>query len=435
MVDSTAFSIENRQRILEEATANKFDFVFTRCGFKETLFCLLASGLGFRCAMFCEHDFETQLHTVVDTKNAGKKSIISLREQFPHLILPDEYLHIQKQKSMLSGLFSNSIKEKDLPRYESALQLADGVLVNLENEFKINANRLLMSIVKSAVDNGVSILNHAKCEQGESKELIVSDALGLISESYSIKYDNLLAFDTEDQNSNRAELRICLNKKGLFLKRSLKFHVDDKLVRLIRYQDYFLLICESDDMKIDFVKNVLQELSSMFAGDISFSEDDIISSEITLVENHSGLISQLSILEKYCKTHLQLSGSDFVERLHKFSIVDSHFEGRTEIQELIEFADFKFDEAKQTGIHPSSFKNVFYRFGSETEQLTELAYQWRAKYGPGEKLWQNVQLWYLYNHEMICSMDDYYARINSIDKTNQSNLTIDEEVMNRCLFV
>ncbi|WP_321295098.1 hypothetical protein [Marinifilum fragile] len=434
MVDSSSFSIENRKKFLEEATGSKFDFVFTNCGFKEALFCLIASGLGFRCALFCKYDFENKLHTVVDTKDAGKKSIISLRERFPHLILPDEYLHVQKEKKRFAGLFSNAIKEKDLSRYESALQLGEGAFVSLENEFKINANRLLISIIKSALENGVCILNHVDCEPGSEGELIVSDRLNLIEDSYSIHYNKLVQF--ADLNSEqKTELQIYLNKKGLFLKRSLKFHVEDKLVRLIRYQDHFLLICESDNMNLDFVKKVLDELSSMFVHEISFSEDDIISSQIVSVDSMDNLKEQLSVLEKYCKQHLNVSGSEFVERLHKFSIIDSHFEGRKEIQELIEFADFKYDEAKQTGIDPISFKNVFYRFGSESEQLTELAYEWRAKYGPGEKLWQNVLLWYLYKHEMICSMDDYYARINSIDKTNPSNLSIDEEVMNKCLFV
>ncbi|NOU61245.1 hypothetical protein [Marinifilum caeruleilacunae] len=434
MVDSTAFSIENRQKILEEATANEFDFVFTHCGFKEALFCLMASNLGFRCAIFCEQDFEIELHTVVDAKNAGSKSIISLRERFPHLILPDEYLHIQKEKSRFAALFSNRIKEKDLPRYESALKLAPGSSVNLESEFKINANRLLMSMIKSAVANGVIILNHVKCEKGNDKELVVSDGLQLITESYSVHYNKLLDFRSSD-GEHKTELHMCLDKKGLFLKRSLKFHVDNQVVRLIRYQDYFLLISESEDVGIDFVNVLLRELSALFEDEISFNENDILSSQLMPVDSTSNLKDQLSALEKECKKHLNVSGSEFVERLHKFSIVDSHFEGRKEIQELIEFADFKFDEAKQTGIHPISFKNVFYRFGSESDQLTELAYEWRVKYGPGEKLWQNVQLWYLYNHEMICSMNDYYARINSLNKPGISNLTIDEEVMNKCLFV
>ncbi|WP_421920928.1 hypothetical protein [Marinifilum sp.] len=434
MVDSSTFSIENRQKILEEATASKFDFVFSSCGFKEALFCLLASSLGFKCAMFCEEDFEIELDTVVDTKNAVLKPIINLRERFPHLILPDEYLHVQKEKNRFGRMFSNTITEKDLPRYESALQLAKDYSVVLESEFKINANRLLMSIIKSAFANGVSILNHVKCELENEIELIVSDRLNLISNSFSIRYHKLVGFASAERE-RRTVLYIYLDKNGIFLKRSLKFHVHNKLVRLIRYQDYFLLICESEDMNLDFIKTVLHELSSMFGDDVSFCEDDILSSKIVQVNSNSNLKDQLLALEKFCKLHLDLSGSQFVDRLNKFLIIDSNFEGRKEIQDLIEFADFKFDEAKQTGIEPISFKNVFYRFGSDTEQLTELAYEWRAKYGPGEKLWQNVQLWYLYQHEMICSIYDYYARIGTIDNANQSNLIIDEEVMNSCLFV
>lgn len=434
MVDSAAFSIENRQKILEEATASEYDFVITQCGFKEVLFCLIASGLGFRCALFCEGDFATKLHSVVDTKYADKKSVLNIQQQFPHLILPDEFLHILPEKKRFAGLFSKSIKEKDLMRYESALNLSMNTSVFLEKEFKLNSNRLLMSMIKSAHKQGICILNHAMCEQGKDHQFIVSDALNLTLDSYAIGYKKHIHFDSEEEDPN-TELHIYLNKKDLYLKRSLKFRVENKLVRLIRYQDYFHLICESGDTQVDFIKAVLNELSKLFNEDIYFDEDDIISSELVAIDNHTNLKNQLLHLEKYSKKYLDLSGSDFLERMHKIPSIDSHFEGRTEIQDLIEYADFKFDEAKQTGIHPISFKNLFYRFGSEIEQLTELAYEWRAKYGPGEKLWQNVQLWYLYNNEMICSMDDYYARINSINNASHSNLTIDEEIMNKCLFI
>lgn len=435
MVNSTAFSIENRQKILEEATGNEYDFVFTKCGFKEALFSLIASGLGFKCAMFCEKDFDIELHTVVNTKDASKKTIQILRNRFPHLILPDEYLHVRKSKNRLSELFSSSIKYKDLYRYESNIQVSSESSVSIDKEFKINSNRLLMSFIKSALNNGVTILNYTSVVTDNSNEIIVSDLLKPDKSGYALQCKQLLNFDNAEQNDSKEELYIRLNRKDLYLKRSFKFYVDNELIRLIRYQDYFLLICENNNQTTNFIETVLQELSSLFKENISFNLDDIISTDIISMKNSSNLKDQLVLTEKFVKQFLNLSASDFTDRLHRLPVVDSNFEGRKEIQELIEFADFKFDEAKQTGINPVSFKNVFYRFGSETEILTELAYEWRAKYGPGEKLWQNVQLWYLYNNEMICNMNDYYARIHSRNSDYKLDLLIDEEVMNSCLFV
>lgn len=435
MVNSSAFSTENRQKILEEATGNEYDFIFTKCGFKEALFTLIASGLGFKCAMFCENDFDIELHTVVNTKDVSIKTIQILRNSFPHLILPDEYLHIRKSKNRLSELFFNSIKDKDMPRYEPNIQLSSESSVRIDKEFKINSNRLLMSFIKSAVNNGVMILNYSSVATNNSNEIIVSDLLKPNNSGYALRYKHLLNFDNAEQDDEKEELYIRLNKKGLYLKRSFKFYVDNELVRLIRDQDYFLLICEHNNQTTNFIETVLHELSSLFKEDISFNLDDIISTDLISMKNSLNLKDQLVLIEKFVKQFLNLSTSDFTDRLHRLPVVDSNFEGRKEIQELIEFADFKFDEAKQTGIHPISFKNVFYRFGSETEILTELAYEWRGKYGPGEKLWQNVQLWYLYNNEMICNMNDYYARIHSGNNEFKSDLLIDEEVMNSCLFV
>ena len=427
MVDSIAFSTLNRKKFLDLATNTKFDFVFTTCGFKEALFGLLASEMGYKCAILCNDDFTCNLHPVVDTKDASKKLIIELRNRFPHLILPDEYLNIRPVASRLKALFSGAIREKDILKYESLLKTTPGDLVSLDQEFKMSSHRLLISILKSAVKAGVIVLNHIQTEKKSETELIVSDLKSDEENSYKLSGKQFLHCNPAKEESEKEELHFLLNRKGLFLKRSLKFRVNDKLVRLIRYQDYFLVICESNTEAVGFVRSILEKLNQLLDWDDQFDEDDIIACEKVQVSSQGKLNQELKHLERLAKQYLKLSSSQFEQQISSLNVIDSNFEGRIEIQQLIEFADFRFDEAKQTGIDPISFKNLFYQFGSEIEQLTEKAYELRPEFGPGSELWGYVQLWYMFHFEMLCCTEDYYSRLGSLKVKSFANSIVNKQ--------
>lgn len=77
------------------------------------------------------------------------------------------------------------------------------------------------------------------------------------------------------------------------------------------------------------------------------------------------------------------------------------------ISQLIDFGDEKFDEAKQTGIAVSSFKELFYRYGTNISILTEKAYELRSTYNSAEELWLAVEIWYAVNFEMVANLSDF----------------------------
>ncbi|RUT77727.1 hypothetical protein [Ancylomarina longa] len=429
MGDSLAFSALNREKFLQRAANTDFDFVFTTCGFKEAAFCLLASNQGLKCALFYGEDFSCKLHPVVDAKSASQKLVLAFRKQFPHLILPDEYLNVNPKVSVLKSMLPGKIQHKDIFKYESKLQGREGDCVFLDREYKLNANRLLMSMIKTAVRNGVIVLNHISTERRGSSNLLISDKLSVDSKQIELHSKQILKLEEPNESLKANELHFLLNRKQLFLKRSLKFQVQNQLVRFIRYQDYFLGISKIGKNEKDTIKEVINQLNDLLVGDDKFEEADVFVSHILQPSEWQFLDRALLSLQAMAKEYLQFSSGQFIEAIAKINAIDTNFEGSIEIQQLIEYGDFRFDEAKQTGVHPIAFKNIFYRFGSEIDQLTEAAYEGRSKFDSGNKLWEHVQFWYLLQTEMICHKQDYYNRIGKKRMFSKYELIADEQFL------
>ncbi|WP_461630820.1 hypothetical protein [Labilibaculum euxinus] len=429
MEDSLQYSVLKRDKFLETAANTQFDFVILSVGIKEVLFALLATVNGYKCAILTENDFQESLHPIVDTSESTHPLVLAFRNRFPHLILPDEYLKVKRNASKWEKIFSGSIRNKDISKYEPTLTTEADDAVYINKEFKISTNRLLLSLLKSAVQQGAVILNHVTTEIKSNSEIVCCDKVDANSKTYAISYQSLLSFSAINKTKTKTEIRFCLHKKGLFLKRSLKFSLDGVLIRMVRYQDYFMIVCDSQSDNRQFVRMILQEINRIVKWENEFNEDDIISSELVETSSNNSLKNHLTDFAKVVENKLSISLSQLQKQISSMPVIDAQFEGKTEIQQLIEFGDYRFDEAKQTGVHPVPFKNMFYRFGSEIEELTEKAYELRAQFGPGNDLWVYVQFWYLYQNEMVCSKEDYISRIRKSKPVLDSDLVASEDVI------
>lgn len=408
MGESLTFSVKNRSLFLKQAQADKIDFVTTTCDINEALFALLASKAGKKCAIFISDDFQSELNLVVDQHDATDKSLVAFRKQFPHLILPDEYLHIQKSNPF-KKILPNTIRKKDIGKYESLIQFTNNEIVSLEKEYKISSQRLLISIIKNAVKHGAIILNHTKSEIVDENKIEVTDQIS--QKKTVLEFEHFLSFTKN--NISDPEFHYYLNKKHLFLKRSLKFHTDKEQIRFIRFQDYFLLHGKGSELNDDHKKDIVSRINEILGLDEAFSKEDIFVEKKRISSKMNNLKEVLKSCEKICKEKLNWNSSDFQTHLSKINAFDAKFENRIEIQELIEFADFKYDEAKQTGVTPILFKNLFYQFGSEIEEITEKAYELRNEFDSYEKLWFFLQLWFCFENEMIHSESDFQNRLNN----------------------
>jgi len=98
-----------------------------------------------------------------------------------------------------------------------------------------------------------------------------------------------------------------------------------------------------------------------------------------------------------CKTkHIPLSGGNF-----PFP---------PELYFLIDYADQKFDEAKQTGISVEDFITLFYRYGMNIDYLTEKAFEFYSNNKDTKQAWLKAELWYAVNYEMVTNVCDFLLR-------------------------
>ncbi len=98
-----------------------------------------------------------------------------------------------------------------------------------------------------------------------------------------------------------------------------------------------------------------------------------------------------------CKTkNIKLSGGKFD---FKYSLI-----------KLIEYADNKYDEAKETGISVNEFKKLFYRYGTNINIITNKAFEYYNNLKDTQKAWLKAELDYVIEHEGALKLTDYFIR-------------------------
>ncbi len=98
-----------------------------------------------------------------------------------------------------------------------------------------------------------------------------------------------------------------------------------------------------------------------------------------------------------CKTqNIKLSGGEF------------DFEYSPD--RLMDFADSKYDEAKQTGISVEDFKVLFYRYGTNIDKVTERAFHYYNETRDTDTAWLYAQLAYSIEEEMTMGLTDFFMR-------------------------
>lgn len=85
-----------------------------------------------------------------------------------------------------------------------------------------------------------------------------------------------------------------------------------------------------------------------------------------------------------------------------------------EMGRLIDYADMKYDEAKQTGISIEDFKKLFWRYGTNIEFVTNKAFDAYNDLKDTEKAWLFAEIWYCVNYESCETLRDFFIRRTSM---------------------
>jgi glycerol-3-phosphate dehydrogenase len=104
-------------------------------------------------------------------------------------------------------------------------------------------------------------------------------------------------------------------------------------------------------------------------------------------------------------------GNDIGECVTKnIKLAGGEFDFDYSIIKLVEYADNKYDEAKQLGISVKDFKILFYRYGKNIDFITNKAYEFYNEEKNIQKAWLKAELWYLVNYEAVTGLSDFFIR-------------------------
>jgi glycerol-3-phosphate dehydrogenase len=329
-------------------------------------------------------------------------------------------------------------------------------------EYKTNDGRLVIETLKKAVELGAMAINHCKVkslktENNKLAEAELTDLLGKVSFTIKAKHFVNATGPWSEQFMNHFDKPMPKNlypTKGVHLvfKKSRfpireAFYFDTRDGRMVfaipRNEHVYLGTTDTPfngdvrlpDVDDDDIKYLLKAANFQFKG-LQLDKADIVScwsgvrpliqepgkkpGEISRKEelfiSKTGLITitggkltgfrlmakqvvdiiikKLDIPFVACKTkELRASGSDW--------------KNPPSLAELVDFADGKYDEAKQTGINVPMFKELFYRYGTNIDVLTEKAYALKTRHDNPEMLWLETEIWYAVNFEMVGCLADF----------------------------
>ncbi len=332
------------------------------------------------------------------------------------------------------------------------------------NEYKTKDGRLVIETLKKAVEYGAIALNYIQVSellfrQGKVYGAKVNDSItdtgftisskhvinatGPWSERFMKTYDSAM----EKSLFLTKGIHIVIDKQRFPLKEAFYFDTYDKRMVFAIPRQNFVYVGTTDtpyhnslrhpDISNSEMEYLLKVVNLKFSG-LQLSITDVVScwagirplikskgknpGEISRKEelfiSPAGLITitggkltgyRLMAKQVVDKIVRNTTGKFIKCFTEKIRLSGSNWKNPPALHQLVEIADNKFDEAKQTGISAIEFKKLFYRYGTNIDIITEKAYEYLSLLKNHELIWLKAELWYAVNFEMVTNLSDFCA--------------------------
>ncbi len=340
-------------------------------------------------------------------------------------------------------------------------------------EYKTDDARLTMEVLKKAVEKGATVINYVKAntfkynEKGKIKGLTATDTLSKEAIKISAKIvvsatgpwtDELMKEDNKPAKKkihHTKGVHLTVSKKKFPLQCAAYFDTSDGRMIFAIPRGEIVYIGTTDTNytgdtqrplpKLEDAEYILHHTNKSFP-EINLKIKDILSawaglrpliheegkspSELSRKDeifiSKSGLISiaggkltgyrlmAKKIVNIVYRKLLKENGEFKKCRTRKMQLAGGEFNFRPDTYKLIEYADKKYDEAKQTGISPEEFKKLFYRYGTNIEVITNKAFDYYNRLRNTEKAWLKAEVCYSIEHEMCNTISDFFIRRTGI---------------------
>ena len=338
-------------------------------------------------------------------------------------------------------------------------------------EYKTDDSRLTVEVLKKAAEYGAVILNYSevssfiyKKSKFKVKGVNITDKKD--GQTYKISAKNIVNATGPWVDKLRAAdhslegkrihhtkgIHIVINKKRFNLNHAIYFDTgDQRMVFAIPRQDIVYIGTTDTDYYDDLInptitnndvqyvldavnkiaptaKLEMKDVKSAWAGlrpliheegkapsELS-RKDEIFKSQSGLISIAGGKLTGYRIMAKdivkiVAKRLHYKEDRDFIKcQTRNMRLSGGEFPFYPTQMKLTEYADSKYDEAKQTGINSGEFKKLFYRYGMNIDTVTNLAYDYYNETKNVESAWLRAQIDYCINNEMTTSLTDFFIR-------------------------
>ena len=351
------------------------------------------------------------------------------------------------------------------PLLESDLLKSSGLYF----EYKTDDSRLTIEVMKKAIEYGAKAINYAKVtdfiyENGHVVGVKVTDTIDNqefeVFGHYIVNATGIWIDELRKKDNSLFGKRLHITKgihivvphERFPINHSIYFDVGDgRMVFAIpRYDKVYIGTTDTDykgdldnpDITSEDVAYLLRAVEHVFPS-VQLTFDDVLSawtglrplihqdgkspSELSrrdeIFVSQSGLISiaggkltgyrvmARKVVDLIRKLLIKEKGMDIGKcKTQNIKLSGGEFQFDYEPHVLMDYADSKYDEAKQSGISVEEFKVLFYRYGTNIDAVTEKAFDFYNQTKDTDTAWLYAQLSYSIENEMTWALTDFFMR-------------------------
>ncbi|MEA3452560.1 MAG: glycerol-3-phosphate dehydrogenase/oxidase [Bacteroidota bacterium] len=337
-------------------------------------------------------------------------------------------------------------------------------------EYKTDDARLTIEVLKKAVEYGAKVFNFADVTDyiydidfkvaGVKVQCLSENRNIEVYGKYVVNATGVWVDDMRQKDDNNAEKKLHLTKgvhivvpkEKLPLKHSIYFDTGDKrmVFAIPRFDVVYIGTTDTDysknyenpDVELKDVQYLVkaindiapkakikyEDVESAWAGlrpliheegkapsELS-RKDEIFYSESGLISIAGGKLTGYRLMAKKIVGIIRKRmendfGRDIGKcKTKKIKLSGGEFDFDYSLIKLVEYADKKYDEAKQTGISIEDFKKIFYRYGKNIDFVTNKAFEFYNEEKDSKKAWIKAEVWYVVNYEAATDLADFFIR-------------------------
>jgi len=327
------------------------------------------------------------------------------------------------------------------------------------NSNKFSISRMSISLLKTAIELGAQIHSNSNIKSlqktgNQVYKIEIKDPD--TNKICSIQSKSILRFDIENPILTNETFRIANKRKSLFYFTYPASKLKMNKNRFIKTRNQYLkIICWFDNLYFEFyhtnpiklnIDNVIEYINTYFT-DIQLDKSCIqnmgIVNKLSKKENRKQIQAvfindkkQTAILYRPVNQWFDYSnqvcnqiidkikiGKKGESAIGKMVFQGSNLPVLNNPLRIMELADEKYDQAKHILKSPIYFKKLFYRYGSNIEQITEKAYENWNKTKKSQLSWLKAEIEYAIENEYCKNANDFINLTTELWMERNSKIT------------